>query len=158
MSAGVLPLQVIGAPLEYAWGVVSHLLGVKNSEELRNAHQAMQPQVITTMQKLGQSVPVYRVMQALKEDAAAWGALEEAQQRIVESSLRSMKHAGVGLEGEELEAFNKIALELAELSTKFSNNVLDSTKVWAPLSMPACNDLLLRVFFFISFRPTRSRY
>jgi len=124
-------MEVIGAPLEYAWGVVSHLLGVKNSEELRNAHQAMQPQVITTMQKLGQSVPVYRVMQALKEDAAAWGALEEAQQRIVESSLRSMKHAGVGLEGEELEAFNKIALELAELSTKFSNNVLDSTKAFA---------------------------
>lgn len=32
-----------------------------------------------------------------------------------------MRHSGVGLEGAALERFNQIALELAELSTKFSN-------------------------------------
>ena len=39
-----------------------------------------------------------------------------------------MVSSGVGLEGEEKEKFNKLQLELAELSTKFSNNILDSTK------------------------------
>jgi oligopeptidase A len=40
-----------------------------------------------------------------------------------------MELSGVGLEGENKERFNAIQLELAELSTKFSNNVLDATKV-----------------------------
>lgn len=33
-------------PLEYAWGVVNHLLGVQNSDALREAHQAVQPEVV----------------------------------------------------------------------------------------------------------------
>jgi Zn-dependent oligopeptidase len=40
-----------------------------------------------------------------------------------------MELSGVGLEGEAKDRFNAIQLELAELSTKFSNNVLDATKV-----------------------------
>ena len=39
-----------------------------------------------------------------------------------------MKFSGVDLPAEKKEHFNKLQLELAELSTKFSNNVLDSTK------------------------------
>ncbi len=38
-----------------AWGVVNHLLGVKNSDELRNAHQAVQPEVVQTFTNLGMS-------------------------------------------------------------------------------------------------------
>uniref|UniRef100_A0A7S1HUK8 oligopeptidase A n=2 Tax=Eutreptiella gymnastica TaxID=73025 RepID=A0A7S1HUK8_9EUGL len=123
-------MEKLSAPLEYSWGVVGHLLGVKNSPELREVHEAMQGDVITTSQALGQSLPVYNALQALKADAAAWDNLEGPQQRIVEASLRSMKHSGVGLEGEQLKKFNQIALDLATLSTKFSNNVLDSTKAF----------------------------
>jgi Zn-dependent oligopeptidase len=36
---------------------------------------------------------------------------------------------GVSLEGEAKERYNAIQQELAQLSTKFSNNVLDATKV-----------------------------
>ena len=39
-------LERMQAPLRYAWGVVGHLNGVKNSDALREAHQAMQPRVI----------------------------------------------------------------------------------------------------------------
>lgn len=50
-----LSLYSAGAPtgvcgLSYAWGVVGHLMGVKNSDALRAAHTAMQPAVIQTMQ------------------------------------------------------------------------------------------------------------
>jgi hypothetical protein len=40
---------------------------------------------------------------------------------------------GVALEGEAKERYNAIQQQLAQLSTKFSNNVLDATKVggWA---------------------------
>jgi oligopeptidase A len=59
-----------------------------------------------------------------------WKSLDEAQQRIVSSSLRDMNNEGVGLNGLFKEVFNKNAMELAELSTKFTNNVLDSTKAF----------------------------
>ena len=39
-------------------------------------------------------------------------------------------HAGVGLEGETKERFNKLQLEIADIKTKFSNNILDSTKAF----------------------------
>jgi oligopeptidase A len=38
-----------------AWGVVNHLLGVKNSEDLRQAHQTVQPQVVEMMTAVGES-------------------------------------------------------------------------------------------------------
>jgi len=129
-TVAVEQMEVLTAPLTYAWGVVGHLLGVKNSDALREVHEAMQPKVIMTTQLMGQSVALYNAMEAMRAEAEAWNSLEEPQQRIVEASLRSMKHSGVGLSGNQLEQFNQIALRLAELSTKFSNNVLDSTKMF----------------------------
>jgi len=120
-------LERLRAPLEYAWGVVGHLNGVKNSEPLRAAHQAMQPKVVRVMTLLGQSKPVYDALLALQ----AGDALDEAQRRIVDAGVRSMKRSGVGLEGEQKERFNQLLMRQAELSTKFSNNVLDSTKAFA---------------------------
>ena len=52
--------------------------------------------------------------------------------RIVESSIREAELSGVGLEGGAKERFNEIQQALAELSTKFSNNVLDATKGFQP--------------------------
>ena len=51
-----------------------------------------------------------------------------AQLRILESLLRDAAHSGVALEGEARDRFNEIAQELAQLSTDFSNRVLDATK------------------------------
>src|SRR5690349_21433932 len=45
-------------PVERAWGLVSHLNGVKNSPALREAHQAVQPQVVGAFLGLAQSEPL----------------------------------------------------------------------------------------------------
>ena len=42
-----------------------------------------------------------------------------------------MELSGVGLTGEPKQRFNEIQLALAELSNKFSNNVLDATKAYS---------------------------
>jgi len=123
-------LEKIQFPLTYSWGVMGHLMGVKNSEELRKAHDEIQPQVIALYQSIGQSESLYAALNAIKTRKSIWNNLDEAQQRIVDSSLRQMIHSGVGLEGTEKEKFNKLKLELSELSTKFSNNILDSTKAF----------------------------
>lgn len=45
--------------------------------------------------------------------------LDEGQQRVVTSFLRSARNGGVALRGKEKERFNAIQLRLAELKNKF---------------------------------------
>lgn len=126
----VEPLEKLTERLSWSWGVVNHLMGVKNSPELREAHETVQPQVVQFINKLGQSQPIYNAFKAL-HTSETWATLDSAQQRIVEAAIRDAQLAGVGLEGEAKERFNAIQMELAELSTKFSNHILDATKAFS---------------------------
>ncbi len=128
-SGLVEPLTAIDERLGWSWGIVGHLMSVKNSPELREAYEKMQPEVIKFYTKLTQSKPLYEAFKGIK-DSAEWDKLESAQKRIVESSIKDFELSGVGLEGETKERFNQIQLESGELSTKFSNNVLDATKAF----------------------------
>jgi len=123
-------VSAISEPLFTAWGAVQHLMGVKNSAELRAAHEAVQKTVVQTSMRVAQSEPVYRALVRLR-DGAAWNDLDGAQKRVVSAAIRDAELAGVGLAGEKKERFEKLELELAELSTKFTNNVLDATKAFS---------------------------
>jgi len=129
-SGLVEPLDRLNDPLRWSWGVVGHLMGVKNSPELRQAYENTQPKVVQFWNKLSQSKPLYEAFKALRQ-SDDWDKLQPAQQRIVESSIRDAELSGVGLEGEQKERFNAIELELAELGTRFSNHVLDATKTFS---------------------------
>jgi oligopeptidase A len=124
----VEPIERIFDRLERAWGAVSHLKAVKDTKELRDAVETVQPERVKLALRLGQSRALYEGFQALKDKS--WGELSQAQRRIVDEQLRDFKHGGVALEGEEKERFNAIAEELSQLSTKFSNHVLDGTKAF----------------------------
>lgn len=126
----VEPLDNLGERLRWSWGIVGHLMGVKNSPELREAHAAVQPKIVEFVSKLGQSQPIYQGFKALR-DSEEWDKFEPAQQRIVEAAIRDAELSGVGLTGEVRDRFNQIQMELAELGTKFSNNVLDATKAFS---------------------------
>ncbi|MFM7140778.1 MAG: M3 family metallopeptidase, partial [Alphaproteobacteria bacterium] len=131
-SRSVEPIERIGDRLSRAWGTVGHLMGVKNSPELRKAHDEVQGEVVAFSMRMGQSKSLYRAFKALR-DGAGFASLDPAQQRIVTSLVRDAELAGVGLEGERQERFNRIQAEMAEVSTRFSNNVLDATKAWSLL-------------------------
>jgi len=129
-SGLVEPLDRLVERLRWSWGIVGHLMGVKNSPELRTAYETVQPQVVQFLNKLNQSQPLYEAFKALRANDT-WDSLESAQQRIVEAAIKDAELAGVGLSGDKRDRFNAIQLELAELSTKFSNNVLDATKAFS---------------------------
>eukprot|EP00475_Leptophrys_vorax_P011584 TRINITY_DN18149_c0_g1_i3.p1 TRINITY_DN18149_c0_g1~~TRINITY_DN18149_c0_g1_i3.p1 ORF type:complete len:827 (+),score=48.43 TRINITY_DN18149_c0_g1_i3:34-2514(+) len=126
----VEPLERLGDRLSLAWGAVSHLNAVKSSDDLRAAYEEVQPEVVALSLRLGQSRPLYDAFVAIRNNEALWASLNVAQKRIVESELTSAKTSGVALEGEAKARFNEIKQELAQLGTKFSNNVLDSTKAF----------------------------
>ena len=68
-SGVVEPLERIGDRLATPWGVVGHLLGVKNSPALRNAHEAVQPDVVRFGLRVAQSKPLFDALVALEKSA-----------------------------------------------------------------------------------------
>ena len=125
-------LERLSERLSRPWGVVSHLKGVRDSDALREAYDACQPEVVAASLRIGQSRPVYDALVSLKEDASAWSNLTPAQRVAIECEIRDAKLSGVALDGAEKERYNEIAKELSALSTEFSNNVLDATKAFCP--------------------------
>lgn len=114
--------------------MVSHLNGVCNSPELREAHASQQAAVVAFGNRAGQSRVLFEALRSLQ----AQGGLDPTQERILTAELRDMELRGVGLEGEAQEAFNAASQELAELATAFGNRVLDATNAWTlRLSDPA---------------------
>jgi oligopeptidase A len=126
----VEPLDRLTERIEWSWGIVGHLMGVQNSPELRAAYEEMQPQLVEFSSRTGQSIPIYQGYKAIQA-SPEFATFDEAQQRIVVAAIRSMELAGVGLDGAPKERFNEIKSELAKISTKFSNNVLDATKAYS---------------------------
>mmetsp|Transcript_6693 Transcript_6693/g.16110 ORF Transcript_6693/g.16110 Transcript_6693/m.16110 type:complete len:783 (-) Transcript_6693:176-2524(-) len=126
------PLEVIVDRLSKAWSTVSHLKSVRDSKDLREAVEEVQPEQVKLGLRLSQSKPIYEGFKALRE-GEVWETLTEAQRRVVEGELKDFVLGGVALEGEARERFNEIQQELSQLSTKFSNNLLDATKAYKKL-------------------------
>ena len=123
------PLGKIDLLFEYGWSPVGHLLGVANSDALRDAHEEALPKIVQFGLKLKQSKPLYERFCALR-DAEDWDAMDSARKRIITQSIQSAEQAGIGLEGEQQARFNELSQQLSQLGSDFSNNVLDATKAW----------------------------
>ncbi|MCY7337050.1 MAG: M3 family metallopeptidase, partial [Chamaesiphon sp.] len=129
-SGLVEPLDRLTERIGWSWSIVGHLMGVKNSPELRAAYEEMQPQLVQFWTRLGQSAALYQGYKAIAA-SPEFANFDAAQKRIIDAAIRDMELSGVGLTGAPKERFNEIQLALAELSNKFSNNVLDATKAYS---------------------------
>lgn len=129
-SGLVEPIERITDRISCAWGTVSHLKGVKDTEALRAAVEEVQPERVKLSLRISQSKPLYEAYKSLKFTPSTWNSLTEAQKRIVEGELRDFVLGGVALDSGDRERYNIIEQELSQLSTKFSNNLLDATKAF----------------------------
>ena len=129
-AAFVSPLEDANERLARAWGVVGHLHGVLDSPELRAAYNANQPKIVQYYTELGQNLQLfdkYKSLGALPEFAA----LAQAQRQIVENEIRDFRLSGAELSQDKKQRFAAISEELAQLATKFSENVLDATNAFS---------------------------
>ena len=124
------PLAQIGLLVHETWSPISHLNGVMNSEELRKPYEQMQGEVVKLGLRMNQSEPIYRTMKELR-DGDGYQSLSEGQKRILNSRINDAELSGIGLSGDARKEFNAFAQELTQLSTQFSNNVLDATKAFS---------------------------
>ncbi len=121
------PLNKINEELRWSWGVISHLNSVKNSEQLRNVYAKFLPNVINLGNKFGQSKIIYKALKILREA----NNLDLTRNRILDKEIIDMEHSGISLNESDQKEYNAISERLGELSTKFSNNVLDATNKWS---------------------------
>lgn len=129
-DAVMRPLGEIDLLFEYVWSPVSHLLSVANSDELREAHEACLPEIVQFGLKISQSKPLYDRFKVLRDKADELN-LDEGQRRILDSSILSAEQSGIALSDEDQATFNEISERMSQLTTDFSNNVLDATKAWS---------------------------
>ena len=126
----VEPIERMQDRLGFGFGIVDHLMGVSNSPPLREAYDEVEPEVVKLLTRIGQSQPIYRGLVALR-DGAAGKNLDPAQRRVVDKLIQEAELSGVALEGAARERFQQIRLEIAELATRFGNQLLDATKAFA---------------------------
>lgn len=117
------PMQALRAPFS-VWSILSHLTSVIQNEAWRKVEETWQPAIIELGQKAAQSRRIYEGLLALLES----DTLLPWQRHVVEHEVATMRNAGVGLRGTAKTAFNRIQKELAKLSLRFANNVLDAEK------------------------------
>ncbi len=125
----IVPLNEIGDRLHRAWSPVSHLNSVKNSPQLREAYQACLPLLSEYSTWIGQHEGLYNAYAQLK-DSAEFANYSVAQKTAIDHALRDFKLSGISLPPEKQQRYGEIVSRLSELSSQFSNNVLDATMGW----------------------------
>jgi len=112
-----------------AWGVLSHLNAVMNNAETRELYQSLLPALSEYYTQLGQHTVLYQTYQHV-HDATVFNTLPAAHQSTIKLALRDFKLSGVALEGEAKKRYAEISSRLSQLSSDFSNHVLDATQIY----------------------------
>jgi oligopeptidase A len=122
-------LERVTERLGRAMGVISHLESVATTPELREAYNEVQPKVSAFYSSIPLSSAVFRRLQAFaRSDEAA--RLDPTRARFLEKTLESFEREGAALDEPEKEKLRALNVELSELTTRFAQNVLDSTNAF----------------------------
>ena len=125
-------LDVATERLGRVWGVVGHLQAVADAPELRAAYNAALPRITEFWTRMGANENLYAKYKAM--DPAT---LNPEQTKARDNALRNFVLSGAELSGEPKTRFAAIQERQAELSQKFSENVLDATDQWSLLVSPS---------------------
>ncbi|OZS44678.1 oligopeptidase A [Photobacterium sanguinicancri] len=123
------PLAETDDRLSQIWSPVSHLNGVKNSAELREAYEGCLPMLSDYGTWVGQHKGLYEAYKAIKA-SDDFADMNQAQQKSITDALKDFELSGIGLPADEQHRYGEISKRLSELASTFSNNVLDATMGW----------------------------
>lgn len=126
--AWLAELETIRDSVQRVWGPVTHLNSVASTPDLRAAFNRCLPLVTEFETELGQSAALHAQYAALATRLAPDRPIEA---RLVEHSLRELRLKGVALGGEAQQRFAQLSLELADLTARFEQNLMDATDAFA---------------------------
>ena len=125
----LIALDTMTENLDYAMAVVRHLESVATTPALRAAYNAVQPKVsafysgLVLNEQLWTAVKTY----AATDEARA---LTGTMHRYLTKTVASFKRHGADLNPAGKARLKEIDVALSEVTTKFSENVLDATNAW----------------------------
>lgn len=122
-------LENINDSLHNYWSPINHLHSVLNSEPLRKVYHACIPKLSDYDTKLHHNEKLFQAIASIA-NSNEFSKLDFAQKKLIEHSVRDFKLSGIDLPPDKKEQFAKLSKELAELTTKFEDNVLDATQGW----------------------------
>lgn len=128
----VAPLEEADDRLSKLWSPVSHMNSVLSTEAWRAAHDACLPLLSEYGTFVGQHQGLYQAYKTLKNSDEFQG-LSKAQQQVIDHALRDFELSGIGLDDDKKARYGEIVKRLSELSSSFSNQVLDATHAWQKL-------------------------
>ncbi len=126
----VEPLEQLDDRLSRAWSPVSHMNSVVNNDELRKAYNACLPKLSDYATEMGQNSAL---CDAYKAVAANRQGLDAVQNKLLDNALLDFHLSGVDLPPEKKQRYKEISQSLSQLTTKFEENLLDSTNAWSKL-------------------------
>ena len=112
------------------WGVVSHLNSVVDTPELRAVYNELMPEITVFFTEIGQDIELYNRFKTIK-NSPEFDTLSPAQKTKLNHDLRDFVLSGAELPPEQQAELAQLQTEGAQLSAKFSQNVLDATDAFA---------------------------
>ena len=128
----VAPLEEMDDELGKIWSPVSHMNSVVSSEEWREAHDACLPLLSEYGTFVGQHQPLYEAYKSLRA-SSEFEQMSQAKKQVIEHSLRDFELSGIGLSDEDKLRYGELVKRMSELTSRFSNQLLDATQAWSKL-------------------------
>jgi len=125
----IVPLEETDGRLDNMWSPIRHLNEVMNTAELRKVYNRCLPKLVKYHIEISHNVKLYRAIKSFAK-SSAYKKLNKIQRRIIEHEIRDFKLAGVALTANKKKQFAVLQQQLAKLTIRFSENLLDATRAW----------------------------
>ncbi|AGH82422.1 oligopeptidase A [Psychromonas sp. CNPT3] len=128
----IMPLDEAEDHLSKLWSPISHMNAVVSEPALRQAHDDCLPLFAEYGTYVGQHEGLYQAYLSISK-SVAFKSLKTEQQKVIEDALRDFTLAGIALSSHKKTRYGEIKTQLAQLQSKFSNQVMDATLAWSKL-------------------------
>ena len=112
--------------LELVMSLVEHLESVSTTPALREAYNALLPDVSAFSSSIPLNPGLWRALNEFSKTPEA-AALDPIRRRLLDNTLADFRRSGAELDDQKKDRLKAIDGELSVITTRFSQNVLDST-------------------------------
>jgi oligopeptidase A len=124
-----LALEHATEELGQAWSKVTHLQSVSDSPALRSAHNDLLPAVSSFYARIPLNEALWLRLKTFAATPEA-AALTGIHRRFIDETVADFQQAGADLPADKRARLEVLQGELARLTPRYSENVLDATNAW----------------------------
>lgn len=125
----VAPMEAMGDELQRLFSPLAHLHNVADDDALREAYTDCVQQVSAFAGEIAQHAGLFACYKQIRR-SPAFAALSESQQTLIDHALRDFRLGGIDLAPEQQAEVRALRVELADLTTRFEQQLLDSSQAF----------------------------